>query len=97
MCTNEIKLPKTVHEEETRKFQCQPELIAKKTKDPKNQIISQVQQSNSSEKLEIIHDDTFTERKKVKAKKYQCESCGKKFNSKDNLNLHLSKHFKKIH
>ena len=97
VCTNEIKHPKTVHEEETRKFQCQPELIAKKTKDPKNQIISQVQQSNSSEKLEIIHDDTFTERKKVKAKKYQCESCGKKFHSKDNLNLHLSIHIQKSH
>ena len=91
VCTNEIKLHKTVHEGETRKFQCEPEQIAK------NQIISQVQQSNSSEKLEIIHDDTFTERKKVKAKKYQCESCGKKFNSKDNLNLHLSIHIQKSH
>ena len=48
--------------------------VAKKAKDPKNQIVSQVQQSNSSEKLEIIHDDTFTEKKKVKAKKFQCES-----------------------
>ena len=75
----------------------EPELVAKKAKDPKKQIISQVQQSNSSEKLEIIHDDTFTERKKVKAKKYQCESCGKKFNSKDNLTLHLSIHIQKSH
>ena len=53
VCTNEIKLHKTVHEDETRKFQCEPEQIAKKAKNPKNQIISQVQQSNSSEKLDL--------------------------------------------
>ena len=35
VCTNEIKLHKTVHEDETRKFQCEPEQIAK------NQIMSQ--------------------------------------------------------
>ena len=37
VCTNEIKLHKTVHEDETRKFQCEPEQIAKKAKVPKNQ------------------------------------------------------------
>ena len=37
VCTNEIKLHKTVHEGETRKFQCEPEQIAKKAKVPKNQ------------------------------------------------------------
>ena len=32
VCTNGIKLPKTVHEDVTRKFQCEPEQIAKKAK-----------------------------------------------------------------
>ena len=47
VCTNEIKPPKTVHEDVTRKFQCEPEQIAKKAKVPKNLIIPEVQQSNS--------------------------------------------------
>ena len=42
VCTNEIKLPKTVHEDVTRKFQCEPEQIAKKAKS--------VQKSKSDQK-----------------------------------------------
>jgi hypothetical protein len=83
VCTNSDR-PKR-KKQPPAKF-CEPEQIAKKAKVAKNQDIPHVQQSNSIEKLEIIHDDIFTEGNKVKAKKNQCESCGKKFNSKDNYN-----------
>ena len=48
-----------------------------------NKAIPKVQQSNNSDKLQT--------------RQFQRENCGKSFNSKDNYNLHLTIHMKKIH
>ena len=37
------------------------------------------------------------EHNRSKTRKFQCDNCGKSFNSKENYNLHATIHMKKIH
>ena len=68
-------------------------------------------QDSTSASKNVIKPEPLVEKKKIEQKsksnqkamsvhegmKFQCESCYKNFKSKDNLNLHVSKHSKKPH
>ena len=61
---------------------------------PKTKIANP--KSSEAEQINIVVEEN-QKNDRSKTRKFQCENCGKSFHSKDNYNLHLTIHMKKIH